>query len=144
MQNFSFVVAIRIWHPGIDPVIISAKLGLVPWQQSRAGEPRVTPKGRPLGGIYAESHWSADPFSHGEYLSQEDSVEDVLMDVVEHLAPHKAFLLLLREQGARLHLQVSTHSNRNYALVLAPELLAQCAQLGMCFVHDAYPYPQNW
>ena len=144
MQNFSFVVAIRIWHPSIDPAVISTTLGLAPRHQSKAGEPRVTPKGRPLGGTYAESHWSADPFARGEYLSHEDRVEDVFMDVVEFLAPNKAFLLSLREQGARLHLQVATHSNRNYALVFAPELLAQCAQLGICLVHDAYPYPQNW
>ena len=144
MQNFSFVVALRVWHPRIDPAVISATLGLPPSRQSKAGEPRVTPKGRSLQGSYAESYWSADPFGRGEYRSHEDKVEDVFMDVVETLAPHKDFLLSLRDQGARLHLQVSTHSNRNYALVFAPDLLSKCADLGICLVHDAYPYPQDW
>ena len=144
MQNFSFVVALRIWHPSIDPELISATLGLVPRHQSRVGEPRVTAKGHPLGGVYAESHWSTDPFDHGEYLSHEDQVEDVLFDVLKLLAPKREFLRLLGEQGARMHLQVSTHSNRNYALVFPPKLLLQCSDLGLSLVHDAYPYPQSW
>ena len=144
MQNFSFVVALRIWHPSIDPELISTTLSLVPRHQSRVGEPRVTSKGRLLGGTYAESHWSTDPFDHGEYLSQEDQVEDILLDVLEVLAPNREFLCALRDQGARMHLQVSTHSNRNYALVFPPELLFHCSELGLSLVHDAYPYPQNW
>ena len=144
MQDFSFVVALRIWHPDIDPDVISATLGLMPRHQSRAGEPRTTSKGRLLGGVHAESHWSTDPFDHGEYLSHEDQVEDIFFDVLEVLEPRKEFLCALRDQGARLHLQVSTHSNRNYALVFAPELLRRCSELGLSLVHDAYPYPQNW
>ena len=119
-------------------------LGLSPRHESRAGDPRITKKGRALGGVYAESHWAGDPFNHGEYQSHEDSVEDVFADVVELLAPHRAFLASLRAQGGRLHLQVSTHSTRNYALVFPPELLLAASQLGLCLVHDAYPYPQNW
>jgi Domain of unknown function (DUF4279) len=144
MQHYSFVINLRIWHPNIDPALITAKLGLKPIVQHHAGLPRTTPKGRALGGTYSESHWNADPFEHGEYKSTEESVEDVLMSVVELLAPHKAFLHLLKSQGARLHLQVSTHSNKNYALVFDPELLAGCASIGLCLVHDTYPYPQNW
>ena len=144
MQNFSYVVALRIWHPSVDPELISATLGLVPRHHSKVGEPRVTSKGRPLGGVYAESHWSADPFDHGEYLSHEDQVEDIFSDVLEVLAPKKDFFRSLRDQGARMHLQVSTHSNRNYALVFPPELLLQCSELGLSLVHDAYPYPQSW
>lgn len=77
-------------------------------------------------------------------LAHEDQVEDVLASVIALLEPQKAFLLLLGEQGARMHLQVSTHSNRNYALVFSPTLLRECAALGLSLVHDAYPYPQNW
>ena len=144
MQTFSFVVALRIWHPSIDPKLISATLGLEPRHQSKVGEPRVTAKGHPLGGVHAETHWSSDPFGHGEYLSHEDQVEDIFFDLLEVLAPNRAFLCGLRDQGARIHLQVSTHSNRNYALIFPPQLLLQCSELGLSLVHDAYPYPQNW
>lgn len=116
----------------------------MPKFHGKAGEGRTTRKGRALGGLYAESYWHADPFDRGEYQSHEDAVEDVLFDVLDRLTPHKSFLLLLVDQGARAHLQVSTHSNRNYALELPPALLLLCAQLGLCLVHDAYPYPKNW
>jgi Domain of unknown function (DUF4279) len=144
MQNFSFVITLKIWHPNIDPTHISTALEIVPHHHSRAGDARVTPKGRPLGGVYAESFWSADPFDHGEYQSREDQVEDIFMEVIELLVPKKAFLHSLHEQGATMLLQISTHSNRNYALVFPPDLLRQCSELQIGFAHDAHPYPQIW
>jgi len=144
MQNFSFVVALRIWHPSIDPEDISVALNLKPERQWKVGEARTTAKGRSLGGVQAETYWFTDPFNHGEYLSHQDQVEDVFFDVLRLLAPKKEFLNLLSTQGARAHLQVSTHSNRNYALVLPPELLHECSELGLSLVHDTYPYPQSW
>lgn len=53
MQNFSFVVALRIWHPNIDPAVITGKLGISPEWTHKAGSQRTTPKGRPLAGSYA-------------------------------------------------------------------------------------------
>jgi hypothetical protein len=144
MQNYSFVIALRIWHPELDPQVITNALGMTPDITHKAGEPRITRQGRALGGTYARSHWSADPFQRGEYLSHQDQVVDVLIDATEALARHKDFLLSLRETGAHLHLQVSSHSNRNYAFELPPNLLGACAELGLSIVHDVYPYPQNW
>ena len=103
----------------------------------------MTPKGHPLDGTYAESYWHADPFNYGEYSSTDSIAEDVLFDVCKHLEPRKQFLLLLREQGARLHLQVSSFGSRNYALEFSPELLSACAALGLSLVHDVYSYAQK-
>jgi hypothetical protein len=144
LQRYSFSVELRIWHPTIDPAIITGKLGLKPKYTSMAGDPRQTPQGRPLGGTYAESYWHADPFERGEYSSTDDLAEDALASVVETLDPSKQFLLLLREQGARIHLQVSSFSGRNYAIELSPQFLLSCANLGISVVHDVYPYAQNW
>lgn len=144
MQDFSFVVALRIWHPSIDPEIITKQLGLSPSHQSKAGAPRITPKGRALGGVYTESYWSTDPFNGRDYRSYEDRIDEVLFDIISHLESKREFLLVLKDSGARMHLQVSTHSNRNYALVYPPELLMRSAQLGLSLVHDVYSYPQNW
>lgn len=109
-----------------------------------AGSPRQTPKGQQLGGVYSESYWHTDPFNRGEYLSADEIAEDVISDVLELVRPHKQFFLLIQEQGGRLHLQVNSFSKRNYALVLPPKLLVEMAELGLCFVHDVYPYEQNW
>lgn len=106
---------------------------------AKSGVQRVTPAGRPIGGIHAESYWHADPFEHGEYASTNDLAEDVLMDVLERLQPHKEFLIGLKKQGARLHLQVASFGTRNYALELSSEMLGQFSGLGLSFVHDIYP-----
>lgn len=144
MQRYSFSIALRIWHPNIDPAVITGKLGLQSKHSATAGQPRQTPKGQPLAGTHAESYWHSDPFERGEYSSADEIAEDALAEVLEALRPHKQFLLLLREQGARLHLQISSYSNRNYTVELSPQLLAGCAELGLSVVHDIYPYAQNW
>jgi hypothetical protein len=144
VQRYSYSIALRIWHPGIDPEEITANLGLKPKWTHTAGQPRRTPKGRPLVGKYAESYWSADPFDRGEYSSTDDLAEDALAEVLEVLAPHKGFLLSLRESGARITLQVSSFSGRNYAVELSPALLARSADLGLSIAHDVYPYAQHW
>jgi hypothetical protein len=104
---------LRIWHPAMDPAEITAALGLQPGRTMRAGERRMTPTGQLLDGLYAESYWSADP--------------------------HRAFLARVRDEGGRIHLQVSSYSPRNYTLELPPELLLRCGGLGLSFVHDVYP-----
>lgn len=143
MHNYSFSVALRIWHPNIDPEVISRSLGLKAKHAAMAGAERTTPKGRKLSGVHAESYWHSDPFERGDYASADDLAEDVLASVVEALAPKKAFLLLLREQGARLHLQVASFSRRNYAFELSPHFLVACGDLGLSVVHDVYPCAQG-
>lgn len=125
---------------GCDP----KTLGLQPTHSSMAGKRRQTRKGRLLGGVYAESYWSTDVFNRGEYLSVDEIAEDVISGALELVRPHKKFLLLIQEQGGRSHLQVSSFSKRNYAMVLPPDLLVEIAGLGLCVVHDVYPYEQNF
>lgn len=144
MQRYSFTVALRIWHPSIDPALISGNLGLKPQRLCQAGEARRTPKGTLLTGAYPESYWHCYPFDVREYSSTDQIAADVLTDVLEILEPHKPFLLLLREQGARIHLQVSSFSARNYALELSPHMLLRSAELGISIVHDVFPSAQNW
>ncbi len=103
------------------------------------GTQRRTPKGRLLEGVYRESYWVADPFERGEYLSTDDLLEDAVAEVFDVLTPHTQFLLMLREQGARLHLKASSFGKRNYALELSPQWMLRCAGLGLSFVHDVYP-----
>lgn len=143
MQSYSFSMALRIWHPNIDPQVISRTLGLNAKHSALAGSERTTPKGRKLGGAHAESYWHSDPFERGDYASTDDLAEDVLASVVETLGSKRAFLLLLREQGARIHLQVSSFSHRNYAIELSPAFLGACGDLGISVVHDVFPCSQG-
>jgi hypothetical protein len=144
MPRYSYAVGLRIWHPSINPEEITSALGIKPFVTHEAGARRKTPKGNILDGTYSESYWTADPFSRGDYSSTDDLAEDTLIEVLEILKPHKAFLLRLRNEGARIHLQVSSYSGRNYALEFAPEFINTCAELCLTLVHDVYPCAQTW
>ncbi|MEQ1796254.1 MAG: DUF4279 domain-containing protein [Nitrospira sp.] len=139
MQRYSYTVDVRIWHPSIKPEEITHVLGMTPSHCSKAGQQRQTPKGTLLEGVYRESYWNADPFDRGEYSSADDLVEDALTEVLEALEPHKIFIQKLRSEGARILLQVSSFSGRNYAFEFSPELLGRCAALGVGLAHDVYP-----
>ena len=140
MQPYSYTIALRIWHPSIDPVDITAALRINPKHTNKAGLPRQTLKGTLLGGVYAESYWHADPFEYGEQQSGEVSAEDALSELLDALTPHRDFLRELRNEGARVILQLTSHGNRNYAIELSPGLLGKCSDLGVSLAHDVYPF----
>jgi len=108
-----------------------------------AGQPRRTPQGCPLDGVYPESYWWCEPWERGEVVSTDLLIEDSIAEVLELLSPHKTFLNRLRTEGGRLLLWVSSYSSRNYAFELPPELLRQCAELGLTFTHDVFPIAQK-
>jgi len=143
MQPYTYAVDIRIWHRSIDPESITAELGLKPNRTAKVGTARLTPKGHPLSGICRETYWNATPFERPEYLSIDDAVEDVLIDVLALLQPHAEFLKGLTASGGRVHLQVSSYSARNYAFEFSPTFLADCAATGVSLVHDVYPVVQG-
>ncbi len=144
MQRYSYNLAIRIWHPCINPDNITRELGLQPNRSWKAGQQRTTPKGTPLEGTHRESYWNADPFQRGEYSSTDDLAEDSLIELLEVLEPKKAFLQKLRGEGTRIIVQISSFSGRNYAFELSPDILGRYAALGVGLAHDVYPYAQNW
>ena len=144
MQRYSYTIAVRIWHPSIKPEEITRILGMQPSHFSEAGQPRKTPKGTLLEGVYRESYWNADPFDRGEYSSTDDLAEDALAEVLQILEPHKAFIQKLRGEGSRILVQVSSFSGRNYAFEFSPELLGRYSALGVSLAHDVYPYAQSW
>jgi hypothetical protein len=137
MQLYSHVLNLRIWHPMLDPDLVSRTLGLEPHISWRAGDPRQTPKGTPLEGLRTEGYWSSDPFSYGWRDSTEAQIEDALAELVSFLEPHREFLRGI-SQGGMIRVWVSSHSNRNFALELPPSLLTGLASLGATFVHDVY------
>jgi hypothetical protein len=143
MQRYSYSVALRIWHPCIDPAEITAALGIKPEHAFMAGAQRKTPEGTPLEGVYRESYWHADPFNHGERLSSDASAEDAIQELLGALSPHRTFFHTIRKEGARALVQINSYSRRNYAVELPPELLGEFNNLGLGFAHDVYPCSQN-
>lgn len=137
MQLYSHVINLRIWHPALDPDLVSRTLNLEPQVAWRAGDSRKTPKGTLLEGVRTEGYWSADPFSYGWRESADAQIEDALHELVAYLEPHRDFLLGI-SQGGAVRVWVSSHSKRNFALELSPSMLSRLASLGATFVHDVF------
>jgi hypothetical protein len=137
MQLYSHILNIRIWHPTLDPDLVSRTLGLEPRISWRAGDPRRTPKGTALDGVRSEGYWSSDPFSYGWRDSTDALMEDALEEVVSFLEPHGEFLKGISLCGA-VRIWVSSQSTRAYALELPPSMLSRIASLGASVVHDVY------
>lgn len=137
MQRYSYILDLRIWHPTLDPDLVSRTLGLEPQTNWRAGDSRKTPKGTLLEGVRSEGYWSTNPFSYRWRESTDAQIEDALEELVAFLEPHRDFLRGI-SQGGTIRVWVSSQSNRNFAFELTPNMLARLASLGATFVHDVY------
>lgn len=60
MYPYRYSVSLRLFHPRIDPRVITDRLGKVPKHSWQAGTPRTTPRGDPLEGIHRESYLVAE------------------------------------------------------------------------------------
>lgn len=138
MQNYTYKISIRIWHPTIDPDVITEALNIQPNRTCMSGLQRATPNGTLLDGFYRESYWYADPYKRGECASTDYLAEDLIAEVVALLEPSVAFIHKLIDEHGRVELLVSTYGDRNYAIELTPSMLSRLAALRVSYVQDVY------
>jgi Domain of unknown function (DUF4279) len=65
-NHYRYAISLRVTHPSLDPAEITSALQLTPSRTWRAGEPRTTPKGTPLQGVYSNTFWTRS-FVEGEF-----------------------------------------------------------------------------
>src|SRR5262247_643385 len=97
-----FDVELLVVHPTIDPLEISAALGLDASNMHRVGERRITVRGTPLEGTYRDSRWRHSI----RHEVKDQFFADKVQDLVNRLVPHKKFLHHLRATGGRTSLIV--------------------------------------
>src|SRR5690242_6348573 len=56
---FSYSMSVRVRHPTLDLNVLTDKLRLEPAHSWKAGDPRRSQSGAPLGGQHRDSYWSA-------------------------------------------------------------------------------------
>lgn len=139
MQNYHFRLSVRVWHPSMEPELITRALNLAPNRQCRVGDPRSTPRGQRLDGLYAETYWYADLDDDAPINSNEKCLEDAVSEAVSRLQSASGFLQSVRESKGRAELFVGLYGRWNYGLEFSPELLANVAGLGLALSLDIYP-----
>ena len=131
---YSFAVKVR--HPFRDAKEIADRLCLVATHSNVAGQPRVTPTGQPLDGVYAETYCCF-------YVNvpEQQQLDESLCKANAFLAKDRLFVRRLRNEGARFVYSVSFQPGYS-AHQLEPETLAAMAKLGVELALSVYEVRQ--
>ena len=139
MYPYRYTVSLRLWHPKRDLAPAAIVFGLRPSRVWKQGEPRKTPKGTPMPGVFANSYWTARLVSERGVSSKRQSVEAFVLRTVERLRDRRAFIGRLRKSGGRAELFVGLFGTRNFAVELESSVLQAAARLGLAMGFDIYP-----
>ena len=138
MNPYRYTVSLRLWHPKRDLSRAAAIFGLRPSRTWREGEPRETPAGRLMPGVFQNSYWTARLAGEKGLLSKRQSLESFVLQTVERFQGQRAFITRLRRSGGRAELFIGLFGTRNFAVELEPALLQATARLGLAISLDIY------
>jgi hypothetical protein len=123
----------------MNPEVITTKLGKKPSRLWIAGEPRTTPKGNKIEGIWKESYWTAPLHPRKSISSRKTQFESFLSTALDELAPHSRFIKTILAGGGRAEFFVGLFGDKNYGFELEPELLQRIGKIGLRLSLDIYP-----
>lgn len=133
MHSFKFELSLRFFSKIIDPCEISTQLGFEPKWLHKIGDPRKTPKGVLLNGIYDESYCS---FCFNRYNDEE--LHEMLERILNGLIQHKDIFDRIRDSGGRSEFFVGWYSPVNTGDIFSYELLNKICALRIDLALDVY------
>ena len=133
MNPFNFEISLRVTTKVIDPSEICIRLGLEPEWQHKIGEPRTTPKGVLLEGVYESSYCC---FSYERQHDEE--LHEMLDRIINNLMQHKDIFCLIRDSGGRSEFFVGWYSLGNTGDTFGYELLSKISELRIDLALDVY------
>jgi hypothetical protein len=139
MYPYKYKVSLRIFHPTIDPQVLTDTLALQPRTTHRVGERRTTPTGTLLEGNYDRSYW------HTPFTPRDDSdVGNFLARTVERLRQHGSFFKDIRDTGGAVELFIGLFADGvNIGATLTHDLLAAIGDMGIDLGLDIYDYKKE-
>ncbi|MGK9165750.1 DUF4279 domain-containing protein [Inquilinus limosus] len=132
-------VELFIVHPTMDPVDITAALGLEPSHVHRVGDDRKTPKGTPLPGQYRDTRWRYG-IRHdirGQHFRHQVAA------LLDQLGSRKSFLAELRATGGEAMLIVQFLGDGYFGDVLPLSLMSRLIDLQLDLGLEVYTVPQS-
>ena len=140
MSDYEFIISLRILHPTIDPSTITRTLGIEPQHSWKAGDPRRSPAGGELEGVFRQSYWTGRLMEKPQLSSERLSVESVLVQILAQLRRAHDFLEQLNTDGGVAELLVSLYARENFRLDLSAESLALLGRLRLAVALDVHPH----
>ena len=133
MGTYRHKLSFCVDHESLDLSVIPEQLNLIANRLWKAGQPRMAPDGRLLGGSYQNSYCSI-VFEHAPEVSLPVGLKVALAE----LTPHKPFLEELVVSGANLRFFVGWFSDSNSRDYLDWKLLKEIADLKISLDLDFY------
>jgi hypothetical protein len=132
-------VELFIVHPTMSPAEISAALNLEAHFAHLVGEPRRTPKGRPLAGRYPDTRWRHCI----QYELKAQWFTDKITALVDTLVPHRAFLHRVRASGGTAQIIVQFLGAGYLGDTVPLHTLAKMTDLQLDFGIECFVEPQS-
>ena len=133
MSALLFTMSFRVWHPTRAASDVISVLNLPVWFAHSVGEPRRTPKGAPLAGVYGETYCC--------FLLQEktrDRLDKCVARWCELLQTHDDFLQDFRHTGGKIEFYVSIFLDDDRGFELNNEMLKRMDDAGLGLSIEMY------
>ncbi len=129
-----FEIVLMIKHPSMDPARISTVLGKKPKHSWKVGEPRATPDGKRLPGVYPTSYWVSSEDVTGKRLFFKD-----VLELVSRLEPSSQFIAEIVDGGGFVSITVQLPGERNIGDSMDWPGLARIAALKIELGIEVFP-----
>lgn len=129
-----FVVSIMVWHPSLDPAVLTEALGRTPFRCWQAGTLRSTMRGDPLPGRWPDSYWVARRRAEGRRDFFAAAGEE--MTALEACAGLVGRILA---DGGKVNLKLSLPGENNIGDVMPAAMLMRLGALGVGLDVEVFP-----
>ncbi|WP_298255827.1 DUF4279 domain-containing protein [Bradyrhizobium sp.] len=133
-ETLRYNVRFIIRHPAIDPDVITRTLQIEPTRAAMVGSFMKTPKGETLQGRHRDSVWSCTlRLARNRFFFRE------VVDLIEKLEPHKAFLVDLIESGGEASVNIDLPGDTNIGDILPWREVARLGALRIELGIEVFP-----
>lgn len=141
MADYRYSISLRAFHPTMDLDCVSEVLGIRPRVLWKVGEPRKTPKGTPLSGIYETGFWTARLFDGG---STQQGLPLALSAALDTIAVGSSLFTTIAQTGGRVELFVGWFFDEgNSGDLFGHSLLGRLASMNVDLSFDVYGEAQT-
>ena len=130
---YNYALSFRAHHPTLSAKEVRAVFRMRPKISRRVGEPRRTPRGNLLKGVWKNTYLCFEVTVRvGEELP--DAIERILKKLRKRSKEIQAF----RASGGRMDFFIGIFVERNKGVTFEPDLLAELADVGIELQLDIY------
>ena len=122
----SFIIRMVIKHPAVTMQEITDRLAVCPQHGHNVGEPRKTPKGRPLSGTNPETFWS-----YAERIEDRRDFFTAALEFLERLKAHAEFLKNIKTTGGVVALYIDLINCTSIGDIIRPEQMSAFLEFGV-------------